>query len=263
MPFYHNRHGLRLHYEWENRDAPGTPILLLHGLGQSTASWRLLCDNLPGEHPRLLVDTRGHGQSDSSPGEYALREVSEDLIDLLNQLQLVRVHVIGLSMGGMLAFDLAAIFPRRVASFTVINSGPAVPNKLPVKLLYWQRSRAINKHGLSFLANKIAANLFRVDNSEPLQELYLQDVAKISEEDYLKALRSFIGWSVARHLPHINIPALIIAADQDYTPVKAKEKYVALMPRARLEVIANSGHGTPLEHPKQVAALFGQLLAEA
>jgi len=65
----------------------------------------------------------------------------------------------------------------------------------------------------------------------------------------LAALRGLIGWSVEDQIGDIQLPTLVIAADNDYTPITTKEVYVAAMPQARLQVIENSRHGTPMDQP--------------
>jgi pimeloyl-ACP methyl ester carboxylesterase len=68
---------------------------------------------------------------------------------------------------------------------------------------------------------------------------------------YLATLRAIVGWSVAEHLEKIALPTLVIAADEDYTPVAAKEAYVGKMQQADLVVIEDSRHGTPIERPEE------------
>ncbi len=75
-------------------------------------------------------------------------------------------------------------------------------------------------------------------------------------------MRAAVGWSVTVRLPEINIPTLVMAADQDYTPVAAKEAYVALMPRAELLVIPNAHHATPVERPEEFNAALLDFLKQ-
>jgi 3-oxoadipate enol-lactonase len=72
----------------------------------------------------------------------------------------------------------------------------------------------------------------------------------------MAALRGFLGWSVWEELEAINTPSLIIAADEDYTPVETKEVYASRMQNAKLVIIEDSRHATPVEKPEE----FNQVL---
>jgi pimeloyl-ACP methyl ester carboxylesterase len=74
-------------------------------------------------------------------------------------------------------------------------------------------------------------------------------------------MRAIVGWSVAGRLGEIDIPTLVIAADQDYTPVAAKEAYVAKMPRAELVVIRDARHAVTVERPAEFNAVVAAFLA--
>ena len=71
-------------------------------------------------------------------------------------------------------------------------------------------------------------------------------------------MRGLVGWSVSDRLADVHCPTLVIAADEDYTPVSLKRAYVAQMPRAEMVVIEDSRHATPVEHPEQ----FNQVLSD-
>jgi len=76
---------------------------------------------------------------------------------------------------------------------------------------------------------------------------------------YLDSMRALVGWSVSEHIGEINISTLVVAADEDYSPVSVKEAYVAEMPNAELVVIPDSRRATPVEQPKafnRVVAVF-------
>ncbi len=68
---------------------------------------------------------------------------------------------------------------------------------------------------------------------------------------YLASFDAIVGWGVEQHLARITCPTLVIAAEHDYTPVSLKEDYVKRMPNARLVVISDSRHATPLDQPER------------
>ena len=79
---------------------------------------------------------------------------------------------------------------------------------------------------------------------------------------YLASLDAIIGWGVRERLKRITCPTLVISADRDYTPVERKREYVAEMPNARLLVIENSRHATPLDQPERFNSALLAFLGE-
>jgi 3-oxoadipate enol-lactonase len=82
--------------------------------------------------------------------------------------------------------------------------------------------------------------------------------AKNDKHAYLASFDAIVGWGVQERLSKVACPTLIVSADRDYTPVALKETYVKLLPDARLVVIADSRHATPLDQPER----FNQTLLE-
>lgn len=108
----------------------GPPLVLLHGFAADMMMWGAYADSLALSHRVIALDIRGHGQSDKPPGtaSYGLR-MGEDAIRLLDHLGIRRAHFAGLSMGGLLAANLAVRYPARVNSVTVI-AAPMYPDSV-------------------------------------------------------------------------------------------------------------------------------------
>jgi len=84
-----------------------------------------------------------------------------------------------------------------------------------------------------------------------LRRIFVERWAENDKRAYFDAMKALVGWSVADRLGDIRCPTLVIAADEDYTPVSLKQAYVAKMVQAELVVIEDSRHGTPVEQPEQ------------
>ena len=120
---YFRNDGCQLHYEEYGH---GTPVLLLHGLGSSTRDWENQKAALAEHYKVILFDLRGHGRSDRPKEQYSMTTFADDVLALLEHLQLEKVHLVGISMGGMVGFQLAVDHPQRLLSLTVVNSSPQV-----------------------------------------------------------------------------------------------------------------------------------------
>jgi pimeloyl-ACP methyl ester carboxylesterase len=106
----------------------GPPVLLLHGLGDSSATWAALLPELARTHRVIAPDLLGHGRSDTPRGDYSIPAHANDLRDLLDALRLRRATVIGHSLGGGLAMQLAYQFPHLVDRLILVAPGGVTRN---------------------------------------------------------------------------------------------------------------------------------------
>jgi pimeloyl-ACP methyl ester carboxylesterase len=230
----------------------GEPLVLLHGLGSTIRDWERQVPIFAQRYQVITGDMRGHGRSSKPPGPYSVPQFTADVVELLHQLQVESAHILGLSMGGMIAFQMAVDTPQLVKSMVIVNSGPElVPRTWREHLGIWQRLLISRLMGPQKMGEVISQRLFPEPHKTEMAQTMATRWAENDKAAYLAATKALIGWSVAEQLPHINCPTLVISADQDYTPVSAKEAYVKQMPQARLQVIQNSRHATPIDQAEE------------
>src|SRR5688572_14441462 len=104
----------------------GSPVVMIHGLGSGRRDWGLQVDCLAQSFCVMTLDLRGHGESSAAPEPYVMSDLANDVSALIRHLALGPCHVVGLSLGGMIAFQLAVDAPQLVRSLTIVNSGPEV-----------------------------------------------------------------------------------------------------------------------------------------
>ena len=102
----------------------GPPVLLVMGLGMRGVVWRPQVEVLERDHRLLTFDNRGIGESDDAPGPWRIPDMAEDALRVLDAARFSSAHVVGVSMGGMIAQELALRAPRRVRSLTLIVTPP-------------------------------------------------------------------------------------------------------------------------------------------
>ena len=249
MPVIDLKHH-RLHYL---DIGTGTPVVLLHGLGSCANHWHPQINALNSDFRIIAPDSRGHGGSSGPKGPYTIGALADDVVALLDKLNLEKVDVVGYSLGGMVGFELASYFPERLKRLVVINSGPEVPAlNLQFQILFWQRWLMVHLLGMERMGKSIAKHLFPLANQQFDFQQYVDSMKVTAKGPYLATLKAFIGWSVMEHLPSITQQALVLAGDRDYTPVMYKQYYTSLMPQARLQIVANSTHATPIDQAEEV-----------
>ncbi|MDO9640639.1 MULTISPECIES: alpha/beta fold hydrolase [Pseudomonadota] len=257
---YFNNDDCQLHYEEYGH---GAPVLLVHGLGSSTRDWEYQIPELARHYRVIALDVRGHGRSDKPRERYSIQGFAEDVAALIEHLQLPQVHLVGISMGGMIGFQLGVDRPELLKSLCIVNSGPEVKAKSPRDYIEiakrWSLSRLLS---LDTIAKALGKLLFPKPEQAELRQKILARWPQNNKRAYLASLDAIIGWGVREHLARISCPTLVVTADRDYTPVAQKQAYVDEMPNARLLVIEDSRHATPLDQPEHFNSSLLAFLAE-
>jgi len=211
----------------------------------------------------VAYDVRGHGQSDKPPGPYRIPQFAADTAGLIQALGLAPAHVVGISMGGMIAFQLAVDAPDLVRSLIIVNSAPEfVARSLKERLQISQRFLIVRLLGMRKMGEVLGKRLFIKPEQADLRRLFADRWAENDQRAYLDSMRAIVGWSVADRLSSIRCPTLVIAADGDYTPVEQKQAYVARLPSAELVVIEDARHAVPVERPEQFNEAVAAFLAK-
>jgi 3-oxoadipate enol-lactonase len=239
---------VELYYEVSGE---GEPLLLLHGLGSSGRDWELQLADFSRHFRVITVDARGHGRSQKPPGPYSVSQFAGDVAALLQKLAVGPAHVAGISMGGMIALQLALDRPDCVRSLVIVNSAPElVPRTWRQKVQLWQRLLLVRFCSMRQIGAFIGRRLFPRPDQAPLLHIFVERWAENDKRAYVDAFRALVGWSVSHRLGEIKQPVLVLSAEHDYVPLAFKEAYVAKMPAARLAVIADSRHATPVDQPE-------------
>lgn len=247
------------HLYYEERGS-GPAVVFLHGLGQRGSDWKASVDRFAGTHRVITIDALGHGQSAKSKGPYSIAQMAALTADLLRRVVGGPAHVVGLSMGGMIAFQMAVDAPDCFKTMTIVNSGPnAVPRGFGEWLALNSRVAIVKWFGMKTMAEIIAKRLF--PDQPDHRAAFIAQMVTNDRDAYLAALRAIIGWTVQDRIGAIAIPALVIAGELDYTPPERKEEYVRLMQAAKLVVVPDAHHGFPMEDPETFNAIVGEFFS--
>ncbi|RJG02838.1 alpha/beta fold hydrolase [Noviherbaspirillum sedimenti] len=250
--------GIDIEYEVHG---DGSALLFIHGLGSCKEDWEAQIAPFAQRHKVISFDLRGHGQSDKPAGPYSIAQFAADTAGLLRGLGIDAAHVVGISLGGAVAFQLALDQPALVKTLTIVNSGPdATVRTLKEKFAVWMRNYIVRRKGMARLAGLIGPHLFPKPENRAERERFIERTSRNDPQVYLHAFGALIGWSVAERIGAIACPLLAIAADRDYTPLAMKKAYVAKIAGARLEVITDARHALPMEKPAQFNAVLGRFL---
>ncbi len=248
MPFQ-SVDGLKMYFEQHGDWQSGQDtVLLLHGLGSSSRDWENQSPALSKIAKVLAVDLRGHGKSDKPNLPYNITMFTQDIVNLVDELKLGQVHLIGHSMGGMIAFQLALDHPERLKTLTIINSAPQVAfPSLRTRINFTLRSLSVKWFGMKKLSVSLARAVFPKPEQASLRETFIQRWCENDSQAYLNSLQAFQNWNLLNRLKTLTCPTLIISGDRDYTPVAYKQFYCQLIKNVQLVVIEDSGHLTIID----------------
>lgn len=243
------------------RQGQGSPVVLLHGLGSSWQDWQPQIDALSRFAEVFALDLRGHGASEPLRAPVSLVGLAADVAEFIRALGIQGCVLVGISMGGMVAFQLLASQPGLVGRLVAINSAPSFPlDSWALRGQVLLRLTLIRLLGLKILGRLLARKLFPHAEQAELRRRTALRIGANDRISYLHAIRAILGWSALPALSRVDTPMLIVAGDRDYTPLAYKQAYVAQLCNAELQVVADSGHATPLDQPERLNALLERFI---
>jgi pimeloyl-ACP methyl ester carboxylesterase len=238
--------------EYEER-GEGEALLLLHGLGCSASDWGLQMPTLSQRYRVIAPSLRGFGGSDKPAGPCSIMQYANDMVALLDRLNIERAHVLGHSMGGAVAMQLAVARPDRLNSLIVINAQPSFAVRDWRRyLMLLMRFMASGSAGMERMTRFLARRLFPHDHQAALRDQMKARYADNDRRAFLAAIHALAGWSVEHMIDRVATPTLVLAGEHDVTPVRSARELAERLPNGRLEVVADSGHATPFDQHDQV-----------
>jgi len=235
-------------------------LVLLHGLGSSSLDWEYQFQALNQRYQLVVPDIRGHGKS-SLEGDFSIELFAKDIEALMSYLHIAHYHIVGLSMGGAIAFQMAINDSPKVTSLIVINSAPGFSKTSPLVWFKIKLRRAVlGLFGLKVVAPKIAAGLFPDGKNQALANKFIERFANNNKTAYLKSMAALLQWDVYPQLDKISCPTLILAAEKDYFSLESKAAYTRQIAKATLQVINNTHHALPVEDPERCNQAILQFL---
>jgi 3-oxoadipate enol-lactonase len=235
-------------------DAPA--VLLLGSLGSDVSMWD---DVVPSLATRLRVvraDLRGHGASPVPPGPYEVADLAADVVRLLDDLGLAQVHLVGLSLGGMTAMQVAADHPERVDRLALLCTSAL----LGPPEGWRQRADSVTAGGTGAVADAVAARWltpsFAAEQPQVLARVRAM-IAATPSVGYAAGCGAIERMDLRERIGAITAPTLAIAgADDPATPPEHLERIVAAVPGARLRVLDHVAHVPTYERPAEIARLL-------
>src|SRR5262245_22892006 len=244
MPVADNR-GVRI--AWESSGS-GDAVLFLHGLGGGLLDWEPQVPAFAPKYRMLRLDVRGHGGSDKPKGKYEVEDFTSDAIAVLRAAGVERSHIVGISMGGMIALQLAVDAPAMVRSLVLVNTGPEVKaENAAERFALWQRRILTRFLSMEKFADILAGRLFPDAGQEAMRAEFRRRWAANDPAAYRQSYLALLRWSVADRIHMIREVGLVVHAELDYTSLERKERWARRLPNARIATIAGGRHAVSMD----------------
>ena len=228
------------------------PVVLLHGLGSTSASWQAQMAALRAARFRpIAVDLPGFGRSPYD-GQWSPRHAAEKVQALLAQLGAVPAHVVGISLGGTVALSMALAAPEAVRSLTLVNTFAVLR---PAGLRGWAyfalRMVVVHTLGLEAQGKAVVRRIFPRPEHAHLRAALLDEIRQADPRAYRAAMRSLVRFDVADRLHTLTMPVLVVTGADDTTiPPATQAEMTRRIPHARHEVIPHAGHAVIADSPE-------------
>lgn len=249
------KEGGELHFlsAGEEHRGEGPVLLFVHGAGANGAMWHEVAEQLGRRYWSLALDLPGHGRS-TGPGSPTIGGYSAQVEELIEQLAPGRAVVVGNSMGGGIALQLALDCPQKLRGIGLVGTGA----RLRVLPEIFETIRA----DFPAAVKKIAGFALSGHRSDEMVRQMEQELGRsdpqVIYDDFLACDR----FDAMGRISQIQLPTLVVCGRQDQlTPLKYSEFLVSQLPRATLRVIEACGHAPMIEQPAQLSQALEEFLA--
>lgn len=250
-------------------DAPGSPLLLIAGLGGAAQGWLALqVPEFAQRHRCVLFDHRGVGASGDPGGPFTTADLADDAAALLAALGIERARVLGAFLGGMVAQELVLRHPERVERLVLVGTWARPDAKRRMLIAKW---KAMVGHGLPreiiawerMLWTLSDETLEQADLVEPMLQGYLRDGFPMSEATFVRQCDACLGHDALDRLEAAERPTLVVCGQQDaLAPPRLARELAAALPDAHLVTIPHAGHLVMAEAATRFHEVVLQFLAD-
>jgi pimeloyl-ACP methyl ester carboxylesterase len=259
MPFLRDEH-VALHFEIV--EGSDTPIVFIHGwccdhtfFAPQAAYFSSL------GHQVILPDLRGHGLSDKPEQPYPIEVFSDDIVWMCGELNLNRPIFVGHSMGGIIAFDIAARYPNLPSAIAMLDAAIVLPDAARAVIpAFLQRLQGPDYAGAM---RDLVSSVFFIPSDDPARKTQILDRMANAPQHVMSAAYGGLANYAAEKTPNrVTVPSLYIVANEPAARtdlVRTKE----LIPQMHVGRTVGSGHFCQLEVPDQINAMLARFIRVA
>ena len=257
------RNGVNVFYESFGSGSPA--IVFLHPWTTNHYIWAFQVPAFAAKHRVIVVDHRGHGQSDKPAAGYAIGEMAADVAAILDHAGVDKAVLVGNSIGGMIAMQTNLDFPNRVIGNLILSSGTNIGADTPPEV-----GEAMQKDWRGVFSALLASAVSAKSKAERPEILNFMEGCFRTETNFNEGVfwasaadpNGVFNWNISSRLKDIKAPTLIIAGEEDGATTVAHNQFLAdNIPGAQIKVYKDVGHFCQLERPMDFNADLAGFLA--
>lgn len=265
---YIDTNGQQIYYEMYGK---GEPLILIMGIGGDSTMWAPF--QVPAFSTKFQVivfDNRDAGRSSKAVTSYTIADMADDVAGLMDGLGKERAHILGVSMGGMIAQEFALCYPDRLNKLILTGTGAATSRAKFDPIMAWNFVKQHDTNGLAFAAQQFIW-LFSTDflrNQQVVDQtlaLFASNPNPVSPDAYARQAEAYAMHDSLDRLTNARVPTLVISGEQDrLVPPWIARELVDAIPGAKFHLVKGSGasHALMLERPDDFNKIVLDFLTE-
>ncbi|MBW4539698.1 MAG: alpha/beta hydrolase [Myxacorys chilensis ATA2-1-KO14] len=244
----------------------GEPVVLIHGLSMDSSTWFNQVSALSQKYQVIVFDNRGVGQTDAPHETYSTEMMANDVAALLKFLNVDNAHILGFSMGGMIAQTLTLKYPELVKSLLLTATAAQFPARAKHLVQIWLRMLNENVS----LETSVRDSFLWVYTNEFFEHdetvtasvnLALNHPHPLSPQGFAGQVAALMQHDTRSGINQISVPTLVlIGRDEIFIPLEFSEELAAKIPKAELVILERGGHNCWMEFPEQFNQAVMQFL---
>ncbi len=244
-----------------HRQGSGPPVVLVHCLGVDHRFWDFT-SGLSGELTLLSYDLPGHGETPVPANSYRVEELSIQLATIFSENTISHAHVVGISLGGLVAQHFAATWPALVDRLVLIDTTPRYTDEM--RTMWAERAAAARSKGVGALVDGLLKIWFTeqfIAQNPPAVRYVRSTLERTPAEGYALACEALAAADLRPIAERIFARTLVLCGDDDIPSFIESAQWLAdKLPRARLEWIPGTRHASVLEKPDHAVPLIRDFL---
>ena len=253
MPFFKNG-GINLYYEISGN---GPPLFLINGLASDTRQWGPLVDRIKSSFQVICYDMRCAGRSDKPDKPFSIEDLTNEAYGLIRHLKHDRVFVLGFSMGGIVAMNLAYKYPDSITKMFLVSTTPSIKAPYPPseEMMKMLRCTEVSNVLLTQVYEAIYGPSYRQNiSADDFIKLRMNDENPQPALAYLRQLEALESFDIREKTSKILVPSIIVAGEQDrLIPLQNSIWLKEHFKNSLLYTFDGVGHMVPLEAPDKLA----------
>ncbi len=253
--------GARIYW---NEAGSGDPLLLIMGLSYTSDMWHRTVPAMSRRYRTIFFDNRGVGKSDVPPGPYPIAQMAADAAAVLDDAGVERAHILGASMGGMIAQEFALTYPHRVKGLVLGCTACGGPHSIPAAPEVIQTLMARAMMGPEEGAEAMVPFIYdpATPRSRIEEDLAIRRRTYPTAAGYMAQVQGIMAWTCFDRLDQIDAPTLIIHGEHDrLVPPQNARILAEHIPGSRLVMLAHSSHIFMTDEPEASHAAVLDFLA--